>query len=156
STSPRAPASRSRVANARRRAAWIGAGKGVTATPVAGGMPMGRWQPQMADGRWEVESWPPGVPTCGRCASDYVDAPASTLALALGARQSAGTAPPLRQSARFRAAASRGRMPTHARDDMAIQQLTEEQVKTWSRAQKDEWWLNNVYRGDMAQLTWRS
>jgi uncharacterized oligopeptide transporter (OPT) family protein len=39
---------------------------------------------------------------------------------------------------------------------MPIQQLTEEQVKTWTRAQKDEWWLHNVYRGDMAQLTWRS
>jgi uncharacterized oligopeptide transporter (OPT) family protein len=39
---------------------------------------------------------------------------------------------------------------------MALQQLTEEQTKTWTRAQKDEWWLANVYRGDMAQLTLRS
>ena len=39
---------------------------------------------------------------------------------------------------------------------MALQQLTEEQVKTWTRAQKDEWWLTSVYRGDMAQLTLRS
>lgn len=39
---------------------------------------------------------------------------------------------------------------------MALQQLTDEQIKTWSRAQKDEWWLKNVYRGDMAQLTVRS
>ena len=39
---------------------------------------------------------------------------------------------------------------------MALQQLTEEQIKTWTRAQKDEWWLTNVYRGDMAQLTVRS
>lgn len=39
---------------------------------------------------------------------------------------------------------------------MAIQQLNEEQVKSWSRHQKDQWWLNNVYRGDMAQLSWRS
>jgi uncharacterized oligopeptide transporter (OPT) family protein len=39
---------------------------------------------------------------------------------------------------------------------MAIHQLTEEQIKTWTRAQKDEWWLRNVYRGDMAQLTLRS
>ncbi len=39
---------------------------------------------------------------------------------------------------------------------MAIQSLTEEQVRTWSRAQKDQWWLSNVYRGDMAQLTLRS
>jgi uncharacterized oligopeptide transporter (OPT) family protein len=39
---------------------------------------------------------------------------------------------------------------------MAILQLTEEQIKTWTRVQKDEWWLANVYRGDMAQLTLRS
>jgi uncharacterized oligopeptide transporter (OPT) family protein len=39
---------------------------------------------------------------------------------------------------------------------MAIQNLTEEQIATWSRRQKDEWWFKNVYRGDMAQLTIRS
>ncbi|MBC3875101.1 OPT family oligopeptide transporter [Undibacterium flavidum] len=39
---------------------------------------------------------------------------------------------------------------------MAIQQLNEEQVKSWSRQQKDQWWLDHVYRGDMAQLSWRS
>ncbi|MFN3862324.1 MAG: OPT family oligopeptide transporter [Roseateles sp.] len=39
---------------------------------------------------------------------------------------------------------------------MAIQNLTDEQIATWSRAQKDEWWFKNVYRGDMAQLTLRS
>jgi len=39
---------------------------------------------------------------------------------------------------------------------MALQQLSEEQIKTWTRAEKDEWWLKNVYRGDMAQLTVRS
>jgi uncharacterized oligopeptide transporter (OPT) family protein len=39
---------------------------------------------------------------------------------------------------------------------MAIQQLDEEQIKTWTRAQKDQWWLDHVYRGDMAQLTIRS
>ena len=39
---------------------------------------------------------------------------------------------------------------------MALQQLTEEQIKTWTRAQKDEWWLANVFRGDMPQLTVRS
>ena len=39
---------------------------------------------------------------------------------------------------------------------MALLQLTEEQIKTWTRAQKDEWWLTNVYRGDMPQLTVRS
>jgi uncharacterized oligopeptide transporter (OPT) family protein len=39
---------------------------------------------------------------------------------------------------------------------MAITQLSEEQVRTWSRAQKDEWWFKNVFRGDMPQLTIRS
>jgi uncharacterized oligopeptide transporter (OPT) family protein len=39
---------------------------------------------------------------------------------------------------------------------MALLQLTDEQIKTWTRDQKDQWWLANVYRGDMAQLTWRS
>jgi uncharacterized oligopeptide transporter (OPT) family protein len=39
---------------------------------------------------------------------------------------------------------------------MALLQLDEEQIRTWTRAQKDEWWLGNVYRGDMPQLTIRS
>jgi len=39
---------------------------------------------------------------------------------------------------------------------MALQQLNDEQIKTWSRAQKDGWWLKNIYRGDMPQLTLRS
>ncbi len=39
---------------------------------------------------------------------------------------------------------------------MALQQLTEEQIRTWTRREKDEWWFKNVYRGDMAQLTFRS
>jgi uncharacterized oligopeptide transporter (OPT) family protein len=39
---------------------------------------------------------------------------------------------------------------------MAIQNLTDEQIATWSRRQKDEWWLKNVYRGDMAQLNFRT
>ena len=39
---------------------------------------------------------------------------------------------------------------------MALLQLSAEQIRTWTRAQKDEWWFNNVYRGDMPQLTWRS
>ncbi|WIV95973.1 OPT family oligopeptide transporter [Kinneretia aquatilis] len=39
---------------------------------------------------------------------------------------------------------------------MAIQQLTEEQIQTWTRAQKDEWWFKNIFRGDMPQLTLRS
>ncbi|MBN1826929.1 MAG: OPT/YSL family transporter, partial [Candidatus Eisenbacteria bacterium] len=39
---------------------------------------------------------------------------------------------------------------------MAIKQLTEEQVRTWTLKQKDEWWLKNVYRGDMPQFTLRA
>jgi len=39
---------------------------------------------------------------------------------------------------------------------MAIQQLTAQQTRDWTRAQKDEWWFKNVFRGDMAQLTLRS
>ncbi len=39
---------------------------------------------------------------------------------------------------------------------MSITQLTEEQVKTWTLEQKDKWWLENVYKGNMPQLTLRS
>ncbi len=39
---------------------------------------------------------------------------------------------------------------------MALRQLDETQVRTWTRAQKDAWWLANVFRGDMPQLTLRS
>ena len=39
---------------------------------------------------------------------------------------------------------------------MALAQLTDEQTRTWTRAQKDEWWFKNVFRGDLPQLTWRS
>jgi putative OPT family oligopeptide transporter len=39
---------------------------------------------------------------------------------------------------------------------MAIKQLTEEQVREWTLEQKDEWWLKNVYKGNMRQLTLRS
>ena len=39
---------------------------------------------------------------------------------------------------------------------MAIKQLTDEQVATWSRLEKDQWWYDNVYRGDMPQLTLRA
>ncbi len=39
---------------------------------------------------------------------------------------------------------------------MAIPQLDETQVRTWTRAQKDRWWFDNVWRGDMPQLTLRS
>src|SRR3954462_2212151 len=39
---------------------------------------------------------------------------------------------------------------------MALKQLDDQQVRTWSRGEKDRWWLENVYRGDMPQLTIRS
>lgn len=39
---------------------------------------------------------------------------------------------------------------------MALQQLTDEQTRTWTRAQKDRWWFEKVFRGDMPQLTLRS
>jgi uncharacterized oligopeptide transporter (OPT) family protein len=37
-----------------------------------------------------------------------------------------------------------------------IKELTEEQVRTMSLEEKDQWWLKNVYKGDMPQLTIRS
>lgn len=39
---------------------------------------------------------------------------------------------------------------------MALKQLSDEQVRTWTRTEKDKWWFENVYRGDMPQLTLRS
>jgi len=39
---------------------------------------------------------------------------------------------------------------------MAIEHLTPEQVRDWTREQKDRWWLERVFRGDMPQLTLRS
>src|SRR3954469_16766032 len=39
---------------------------------------------------------------------------------------------------------------------MAIQELTEEQIRTLTVEEKDQWWLKNVYRGDMPQLNFRS
>jgi uncharacterized oligopeptide transporter (OPT) family protein len=39
---------------------------------------------------------------------------------------------------------------------MALKQLDAGQIRTWTREQKDRWWLENVFRGDMAQLTVRS
>jgi uncharacterized oligopeptide transporter (OPT) family protein len=39
---------------------------------------------------------------------------------------------------------------------MALKLLTPEQVRSMSLEEKDEWWLKNVYRGDMPQLTLRS
>lgn len=37
-----------------------------------------------------------------------------------------------------------------------IKELSEEQVRTMTLEEKDEWWLKNVYKGDMPQLTIRS
>jgi uncharacterized oligopeptide transporter (OPT) family protein len=39
---------------------------------------------------------------------------------------------------------------------MAIPTLTHEQISTWTREEKDRWWLTNVFRGNMPQLTLRS
>src|SRR5882757_2871907 len=39
---------------------------------------------------------------------------------------------------------------------MTIQQLSEEQIRDWTVEQKDKWWLENIYRGNMPQLTIRS
>lgn len=39
---------------------------------------------------------------------------------------------------------------------MAIKHLTDEQIRQWTLEEKDKWWLENVYRGDMRQLTVRS
>ena len=39
---------------------------------------------------------------------------------------------------------------------MSIQELTPEQVLTMTAAEKDRWWLKNVYKGDMPQLNLRS
>jgi uncharacterized oligopeptide transporter (OPT) family protein len=39
---------------------------------------------------------------------------------------------------------------------MALAHLTDEQTRTWTREQKDRWWFENVYRGDLPQLTLRS
>ncbi len=39
---------------------------------------------------------------------------------------------------------------------MALKQLEPEQVRTWTLERKDRWWLENVWRGDMPQLTVRA
>lgn len=39
---------------------------------------------------------------------------------------------------------------------MAIHELDSEQIRTMTLQQKDEWWLKNVYKGDMPQLNFRS
>ncbi len=39
---------------------------------------------------------------------------------------------------------------------MALPHLTDEEVRSWTRAQKDRWWLENVFRGNMPQFTLRA
>jgi OPT family oligopeptide transporter len=39
---------------------------------------------------------------------------------------------------------------------MALAHLTDEQTRTWTREQKDRWWFENVFRGNLPQLTIRS
>ncbi|MHC4826717.1 MAG: OPT family oligopeptide transporter [Planctomycetota bacterium] len=39
---------------------------------------------------------------------------------------------------------------------MAIKHLTEEQIRDWSLEKKDRWWFENVWKGNMPQLTLRS
>jgi putative OPT family oligopeptide transporter len=39
---------------------------------------------------------------------------------------------------------------------MAIKYLNEQQIRDWTLEQKDKWWFENVWRGDMPQLTIRS
>lgn len=39
---------------------------------------------------------------------------------------------------------------------MAIEHLTDEQIRTMSLEEKDQWWFDRVYKGDMPQLTIRS
>ncbi|MBE7501956.1 MAG: OPT/YSL family transporter [Verrucomicrobiales bacterium] len=39
---------------------------------------------------------------------------------------------------------------------MALRQLDPDQIRTWTLAQKDRWWLAHVWRGNEPQLTFRS
>jgi uncharacterized oligopeptide transporter (OPT) family protein len=39
---------------------------------------------------------------------------------------------------------------------VAVHELTDEQIRTWTLEEKDLWWLKNVYRRGMRQLTVRS
>ncbi|MBK7406034.1 MAG: OPT/YSL family transporter [Phycisphaerales bacterium] len=39
---------------------------------------------------------------------------------------------------------------------MALEHLTEEQIRDWTIEQKDRWWLERVWKGNMPQLTIRS
>ncbi len=44
--------------------------------------------------------------------------------------------------------------PSHGHGELLS--LTDEQIRTWTLEQKDRWWLENVFKGDMPQLTLRS
>jgi uncharacterized oligopeptide transporter (OPT) family protein len=44
----------------------------------------------------------------------------------------------------------------YVKEIVTIQNLSPEQISQWSREQKDQWWLENIYRHDMPQLTWRA
>lgn len=39
---------------------------------------------------------------------------------------------------------------------MALAQLTPEETRTWTREEKDRWWFEKIYRGNLPQLTIRS
>ena len=39
---------------------------------------------------------------------------------------------------------------------MALPHLTDDQIRDWTREQKDRWWFQSVFRGDMPQLTLRA
>ena len=39
---------------------------------------------------------------------------------------------------------------------MAIQQLNDEQIRTWTLEEKDRWWFTNVFQGNVAQFTLRA
>ncbi|OHB80644.1 MAG: hypothetical protein A2W31_04130 [Planctomycetes bacterium RBG_16_64_10] len=58
---------------------------------------------------------------------------------------------PVRSDRRLELAARSGEQP-----QMAIQYLSEQQIRDWTIEQKDRWWLDNIFRGDMPQLTVRS
>ncbi|MEZ4222831.1 MAG: OPT family oligopeptide transporter [Polyangiaceae bacterium] len=44
----------------------------------------------------------------------------------------------------------------HGEAGKGLIQLTEEEVRTWTLEQKDRWWLEKVFKGNMPQLTVRS
>src|SRR6476619_7020014 len=47
-------------------------------------------------------------------------------------------------------------MHVHEPRPNALPALTDQEIRTWSREEKDSWWLKNVFRGDMPQLTLRA